>query len=123
MRQRSAGNRSTSSIGFQRPKAVSNVSYLSTALDVSGRAHLNEKYGLAGEDRMDRFTAVFEQDVNWWVGYVEELPGANAQGRTLDEVRENLKEAVLLVIQANRELARREAEGREVVREELVITG
>lgn len=72
---------------------------------------------------MDRFTAVFEQDVNWWVGYVEELPGANAQGRTLDEVRENLKEAVLLVIQANRELARREAEGREVVREELVITG
>lgn len=72
---------------------------------------------------MDRFTAVFEQDVNWWIGYVEELPGANAQGRTLDEVRENLKEAVLLVIQAKRELTRREAEGREVIREELVITG
>jgi predicted RNase H-like HicB family nuclease len=70
---------------------------------------------------MDRFTAVFEQDGDWWVGYVEELPGANTQGRTLDEARENLQEAVRLVIEANRELARREAEGREVIREELVL--
>lgn len=70
---------------------------------------------------MERFTAVFEQDGEWWVGYVEELPGANTQGRTLDEARENLQEAVRLVIAANRELARREAEGREVIREELVL--
>ena len=35
------------------------------------------------------FTAVFEQDGPWWMGYVEELPGANAQGATLDEAREN----------------------------------
>ncbi|MDI6792809.1 MAG: type II toxin-antitoxin system HicB family antitoxin [bacterium] len=47
---------------------------------------------------MERFTAVFEQEGKWWIGYVEELPGANTQGRTLDEVRENLKEAVQLVI-------------------------
>ena len=39
------------------------------------------------------FTAVFEQDGDWWVGYVEELPGANTQGATLDEARENLREA------------------------------
>jgi len=51
------------------------------------------------------FTAVFEQDGEWWVGYVEELPGANTQGATLDEARENLKEAVELIIEANRELA------------------
>ena len=70
---------------------------------------------------MERFTAVFEQDGDWWVGYVEELPGANTQGRTLDEARENLQEAVRLVIEANRELARREAEGRDVIREELVL--
>jgi predicted RNase H-like HicB family nuclease len=53
------------------------------------------------------FTAVFEQDGDWWVGYVEELPGANTQGATLDEARENLKEAVALIIEANRELAQR----------------
>ncbi len=51
------------------------------------------------------FTAVFEQDGDWWVGYVEELPGANTQGATLEEARENLKEAVALIIEANRELA------------------
>lgn len=67
------------------------------------------------------FTAVFERDGEWWIGYVEELPGANTQGRTLDEVRANLKEAVELVLDANRELARRETEGRDVVREELVL--
>ncbi len=70
---------------------------------------------------MEHFTAVFEQEGEWWVGYVEELPGANTQARTLDEARENLKEAVQLVIEANRELARREAEGRNVIREELLV--
>ena len=72
---------------------------------------------------MERFTAVFEQGEEWWIGYVEELPGANTQGKTLDEARENLKEAVRLVIEANRELARREAQGRNVIREELIVAG
>jgi predicted RNase H-like HicB family nuclease len=72
---------------------------------------------------MERFTAVFEQDGEWWIGSVEELPGANTQGRTLDEARENLKEAARLVIEANRELARREAAGRTVIREELIVDG
>ncbi|HEX5547839.1 MAG TPA: type II toxin-antitoxin system HicB family antitoxin [Ktedonobacterales bacterium] len=53
------------------------------------------------------FTAVFEQDGDWWVGYVEELPGANTQGATLNEARENLKEVVALIIEANHELAQR----------------
>jgi predicted RNase H-like HicB family nuclease len=52
------------------------------------------------------FTAVFERDGDWWIGYVEELPGANTQGRTLDEARTNLREAVQLVLEANRDLAR-----------------
>ncbi len=56
------------------------------------------------------FTAIFEQDGDWWVGYVEELPGANTQGATLDEARENLKEAVELIIEANRELAQYSAD-------------
>ncbi len=52
---------------------------------------------------MERFTALFEQAGEYWIGYVEEVPGANTQGRTLEEARENLKEAVLLVIESNRE--------------------
>jgi predicted RNase H-like HicB family nuclease len=67
------------------------------------------------------YTAVFEQDGEWWIGYVEELPGANTQGRTLEEARENLKEAVQLVIEANRELARREEFGKAVIREDLLV--
>lgn len=53
---------------------------------------------------MEKFNAVYEEDGDWWIAYVEELPGANTQGRTLEEARENLKEAVELVIQSNREL-------------------
>ena len=51
---------------------------------------------------MEKFTAVFEQGDDWWIGFVEELPGANTQGATLDETRKNLKEAVQLIIEANR---------------------
>jgi predicted RNase H-like HicB family nuclease len=70
---------------------------------------------------MEKFTAVFEQEEEWWIGYVEELPGANSQGRTLEEVRDNLREAVRLIIEANRELARRETEGKSVIREDLMV--
>ena len=71
---------------------------------------------------MEKFTAVFEQVDDWWVAFVEELPGANTQGETLDEARENLKEAVQLVIETNREIARRQATGKNVIREELIVT-
>jgi predicted RNase H-like HicB family nuclease len=71
---------------------------------------------------MEKFTAVFEQDGDWWIGYLEELPGANTQGRTLAEARENLKDAVRLLIAANRELTRRELQGKTIIREELVVT-
>lgn len=70
---------------------------------------------------MEKFTAVFERVGDWWIGYVEEIPGANTQGETLEEARENLKEAVQLVITSNRELARRESGGKDVIREELRV--
>lgn len=69
----------------------------------------------------NRFTAVFEKDGDWWIGSVQELPGALTQGATLEEARENLKEAVALVLEANRELAEREISGRAVVKEELTV--
>ena len=68
------------------------------------------------------FTAVFERDGDGWIAYVEELPGANTQGDTLDEARENLKEAVSLMLDANRELAEQEIGGKDVVRERLVVS-
>jgi transcriptional regulator with XRE-family HTH domain len=67
------------------------------------------------------FSAVFERAGDWWIGYVEELPGANAQGETLEDAREGLREAVSLVLEANRELTRREFEGHDVVREPIGV--
>ena len=63
------------------------------------------------------FTAVYMAVPEGYIGFVEEIPGANSQGQTLDEVRENLREAVQLVLDANRELTEQALEGREVERE------
>ena len=70
----------------------------------------------------NEFTAVFEKDGDGWVAYVEELPGANTQGRTLEEARENLKDAVQMILEANRELAEQQIVGRHVIKEGLVVT-
>ena len=70
----------------------------------------------------NRFTAVFEKEKNWWIGYIEELPGANTQGHTLEETRENLREAVELIIKANRKLAEDELAGKDAIREEFLVT-
>jgi predicted RNase H-like HicB family nuclease len=67
------------------------------------------------------FTAVFQKVPEGYIGYVEELPGANTQGATLEEARENLKEAVELVLEANRELAREASKGEDLIREPLAL--
>jgi len=66
-----------------------------------------------------QFTAVFRPVRDGYVAYVEELPGANTQGSTFDEARANLEEAVALVLEANRTLAREDAAGVDVIREPL----
>ena len=48
------------------------------------------------------FTAVFEKHGKWYVGYVEEIPGVNTQGKTLSETRKNLREALALILETNR---------------------
>jgi len=68
------------------------------------------------------FTAVFRKVPEGYVGFIEELPGANTQGETLAEARANLVEAVQLVLEANRVLAEEELHGAEVIREPLKIT-
>jgi predicted RNase H-like HicB family nuclease len=67
-------------------------------------------------------TAVFRRVPLGYVAYVEELPGAHTQGETLEEARENLREAVALVIEANRALAEEELAGAEVIREPLRLS-
>jgi predicted RNase H-like HicB family nuclease len=67
------------------------------------------------------FTAVFLKRDKWYVGYVEELPGVNTQGATLEEARENLREALQLILQANRELAAALPGNVPVIREPLHI--
>ena len=65
-------------------------------------------------------TAVFrEAPEGGYVAFVEELPGANTQGQTLDEARANLREAVELVLEANRALAEEDLVGMTVIRERL----
>ena len=65
--------------------------------------------------------AVYLKVPEGYVGFVEELPGANTQGATLEEARENLREAVELVLEANRELVEETVKEKEVVRERLRI--
>lgn len=69
-----------------------------------------------------QFTAIFRRVPEGYIGFVEELPGANTQGTTLEEVRANLREAVALVLEANRTLAQEAAAGKDVIREPLKIT-
>jgi predicted RNase H-like HicB family nuclease len=66
-----------------------------------------------------RWTAVFRKVSEGYIGFVEELPGANTQGATLEEARSNLKEAIELVMEANRVLAEESVKGEEVIREQL----
>jgi predicted RNase H-like HicB family nuclease len=63
--------------------------------------------------------AVYLKVPEGYIGFVEELPGANTQGETLEEARENLKEAVTLVIKANRMLLEESVRGEEIIREKL----
>ena len=66
-----------------------------------------------------KLTAVFLKVREGYIGFVEELPGANTQGATLEEARTNLHEAIELVLEANRALIQGSHAGREVIRESI----
>lgn len=51
----------------------------------------------------NQFTAVIEQDERWYIAYCPEIPGANGQGRTKDEARKSLAEAIALILEDRRE--------------------
>ncbi|MCF6156388.1 MAG: type II toxin-antitoxin system HicB family antitoxin [Candidatus Brocadia sp.] len=69
-----------------------------------------------------KLTAVFQKVPEGYIGFVEELPGANTQGNTLEEARSNLEEAVQLVLDANRQLAEESLQGRDVIKESFSVS-
>ena len=111
--------------GRRQPR-VSTIMQLARGLGVDP-AELLKEVAYAPERRPGQvegggrgtFTAVYQRDGEWWLGFVEELPGANVQERTLEETRGSLRETVTDVLEANRELTRTEFEGLDVVREPL----
>ena len=72
-------------------------------------------------ERQMQFTAVFQEVAEGYIGFVEELPGANTQGAALEEARENLIDAVELVLEANRMLAEESTQGQQVIRESFPL--
>jgi predicted RNase H-like HicB family nuclease len=67
------------------------------------------------------FTAVFQKVPEGYVGFVEELPGANTQAATLEEARANLREAIQLVLAAKRTLTEERVSGQEIIRERISV--
>ena len=71
--------------------------------------------------KLQQFTAVYQKRGKWYIGWIEEMPGVNTQARTLKELKENLKEALLLIIETNRLVNKKEQSGR-VKRESISIS-
>ena len=68
-----------------------------------------------------RLTAVYMKVPEGYIAFVEEVPGANTQGETIEEARANLEEALAMVLETNRELSEQSLEGSEVIRETMVL--
>jgi len=66
-----------------------------------------------------QLTKVFQKVPEGYIGFIEELPGANTQGETLDEAKKNLDEAIELVLEVNRILAEEHLVGKNVIRESV----
>ena len=56
----------------------------------------------------NEFTAVIERDDDWYIAFSPEVPGANGQGRTPDEAKTSLAEAIALILEVRREDGRRD---------------
>ena len=74
-----------------------------------------------GREGIMELTAVFKKVPEGYIAWVEDLPGANTQGKTLKEARKNLQEAIRLVFEANRELAKRDLPDSKVIKEPVSL--
>jgi predicted RNase H-like HicB family nuclease len=68
-----------------------------------------------------QFTAVYKKRGEYYIGWVEEIPGVNTQGKNRSEVKENLREALALIFETNRLLTKKE-NGRCIIREPITIS-
>ena len=68
----------------------------------------------------NEFTAIFERDGEWFVGYCPEVPGANGQGRSIEECRKSLAEAIALILEDRRQDAFRGVP-EDAIREVVVV--
>lgn len=107
---------------IERPRTTT-LAKLAGALGVDPQEFTEftaRREGLAGG--IGRLTAVFERgEQGWWVATCPEVPEAITQGRTIEEARENLKDAIRMELELRREEAEEELEGREVIREQLAL--
>ena len=67
---------------------------------------------------LSNYTLIIVKSDNWYAGFVKELPGAHSQGKTVEEVKENAKEAIKMVIKSN---YRHSLEGYEKITEEKIL--
>lgn len=69
-----------------------------------------------------KFTAVYQKAGAWYLGWVEEIPGVNTQGKTLKETKENLRDALELVLETNRILLRKESLKGKIMKEPIILS-
>ena len=67
------------------------------------------------------FTAIYKKSDKWYLGWIEEIPGVNTQGETLKEVKENLKEALLLILETNKLINKKELLGGKFIKESVSV--
>lgn len=67
-----------------------------------------------------QFTAVYKKQGKWYLGWIEEIPGVNTQGKSLREVKENIKEALLLILEAGRAFHKEAGSG--IIRESITLS-
>jgi predicted RNase H-like HicB family nuclease len=70
----------------------------------------------------NRYTVIYEKSGKWWAVRVEGLPGALSQGKTLSEARENIKEAISMILEANRQATEVTVTADDVLREDVTVT-
>jgi predicted RNase H-like HicB family nuclease/antitoxin (DNA-binding transcriptional repressor) of toxin-antitoxin stability system len=76
---------------------------------------------LAHLSKQKRFTAVYQKSGKWYLGWIEEISGVNTQGKTIKEVRENLREAISLIIETNKIINEKEITKSKIIREPLLM--
>ena len=68
-----------------------------------------------------KFTAVYKKTKKWYLGWVEEIPGVNTQGRTLKEAKSNLKEALKLILETNKLLSKKLMTKTKIIKEPIIL--